>query len=58
MYKTVVYDDGKRSEVIEEFTDDCELVVVRKAMNAVRYLRNCGKEALGRFTFTLAKAEA
>lgn len=55
MFKAVVYDDGRRSEVIEEFTDEKELTVVRKAANAVRYLRNCGKEAVGRFTFTLVK---
>ena len=55
MFKTVVYDDGKRGEVIEEFTDAKELTVVRKAMNAVRYLRNCGKGALGRYTFALSK---
>ena len=41
--------------VIEEFTDEKELVVVRKAMNAVNYLRKCGKQALGRFTFVLTK---
>lgn len=55
MFKTAVYDDGRRNEVIEEFTDERELVVVRKAMNAVNYLRKCGKEALGRFTFALTK---
>ena len=55
MFKTVVYDDGRRSEVIEEFTDEKELVAVRKAMNAVNCLRSCGKEAVGRFTFTLIK---
>ena len=55
MFKTVVYDDGRKNEVIEEFTDEKELVVVRKAMNTVNYLRKCGKEALGRFTFALAK---
>jgi hypothetical protein len=55
MFKTVVYDDGRRSEVIEEFTDEKELVVVRKAMSAVNYLHKCGKKALGRFTFTLTK---
>lgn len=55
MFKTVVYDDGRRSEVVEEFTDEKELAVVRKAINAVRYLRSCGKEAVGRFTFTLVK---
>lgn len=55
MFKTVVYDDGRRSEVIEEFTDEKELVVVRKAIHTVRHLRECGKEALGRFTFVLTK---
>lgn len=55
MFKTVVYDDGRKSEVIEEFTDEKELVVVRKAINAVNYLRRCGREALGRFTFALVK---
>lgn len=55
MFKTVVYDDGRQGEVIEEFTDEKELAVVRKAVNAVNYLRKCGKEALGRFTFVLTK---
>lgn len=55
MFKTVVYDDGRRSEVVEEFTDENEVVVVRKATNAVRYLRSCGKAAVGRYTFTLTK---
>lgn len=55
MFKTVVYDDGRKNEVIEEFTDEKELAVVRKAMNTVNYLRKCGKEALGRFTFVLTK---
>ena len=57
MFKTVVYDDGKFGEVIEEFTDADELSVVRKAINAVRYLRNCGKAALGRYTFRLTKED-
>lgn len=55
MFKTVVYDDGRKGEVIEEFTDERELVVVRKAMSVVNYLRKCGKQALGRFTFVLTK---
>lgn len=55
MFKATVYDDGKCSEVIEEFTDEKELTVVRKAINAVRYLRTCGKQALGRYTFRLVK---
>ena len=55
MFKATVYDDGKCGEVIEEFTDEKELTVVRKATNAVRYLRNCDKEALGRYTFKLEK---
>ena len=55
MFKTVVYDDGRKSEVIEEFTDEKELTVVRKAINSVRYLRRSGKQAFGHFTFTLVK---
>lgn len=55
MFSATVYDDGKRDEVIEVFQDECELTVVRKAKNAVKYLRNCGKEALGRYTFRLTK---
>lgn len=55
MFKTTVYDDGKCGEVIEEFTDEKELTVVRKAINAVRYLRACDKQALGRYTFRLVK---
>lgn len=55
MFKTIVYDDGRQGEVIEEFTDEKELVVVRKAMNAVNYLRKCGKQALGRLLLFLQR---
>ena len=55
MFKTVVYDDGRRSEVIEEFTDEKELTVVHKAMVAVSHLRSSDRNAVGRFTFTLVK---
>lgn len=55
MFKAIVYDDGHTSEVIEEFSDEKELTVVQKALNLVRYLRSSGKQAVGRFTFTLTK---
>ena len=57
MYRTVVYDDGRLHDVIEEFIDDNELTVVRKATNAVKYLRSCGKQAIGRYTFRLCLAK-
>ena len=55
MFVATVYDDGRRGEAIEQFGDENELTVVRKAINAVRYLRHCGKAALGRYTFRLEK---
>ena len=55
MFSATVYDDGKKDTAIEVFQDECELKVVHKATNAVKYLRNCGKDALGRYTFRLTK---
>lgn len=55
MFKTVVYDDAKPSQILEEFTSLNEVAVVKKATGAVRFLRESGKEAMGRYTFRLAK---
>ena len=55
MFKTIVYDDAKPSCVIDEFSSENELEVVKKATGAVRYLRDSGKSALGRYTFRLTK---
>lgn len=55
MFKVVVYDDAKPSFPLEVFTDENELVVVKKGMNAVDYYRSSGKAALGRFTMKLTK---
>ena len=55
MFKVVVYDDAKPSFPLEVFTDENELVVVKKGMSAVDYYRSSGKAALGRFTMKLTK---
>lgn len=57
MFKTIVYDDAKPSQPVEEFTSDNELEVVRKGMGAVKHLRKAGKEPLGRYTMKLVKED-
>lgn len=57
MFVATVYDDGHKAQAIEQFGDENELTVVRKAMHVVKYLRNCGKAAVGRYTFRLEKVE-
>jgi hypothetical protein len=54
MFKTVVYDDAKPSQILEEFTSPNEVAVVKKATGAVRFLRE-SKEAMGQYTFRLTK---
>lgn len=55
MFKTIVYDDAKPSQILEEFTSVSEVAVVKKATGAVRHLRSESKEAMGRYTFRLTK---
>lgn len=55
MYRTVVYDDGYKGMVIEEFTSDNEVEVVNKATQSVRELRRGRDKAVGRYTFRLIK---
>lgn len=55
MYNAVVYDDAKPSQPVETFSSENELEVVKKATGAVRFLRQNGKQPLGRYTMKLTK---
>jgi hypothetical protein len=55
VFKTVVYDDAKPLQPVETFSSENELEVVKKATGAVRFLRQSGKQPLGRYTMKLTK---
>ncbi len=55
MFVVTVYDDANPSFPLETFTDENELVAVKKGLSTVGYYRKSGKAALGRYTMKLAK---